>query len=195
MGTAPCRTISAQMDPAGLPHPAGPVDLRPLFTFALCPTGLGSSHFVVRMVASLCIIWGTFPVCRISTSVDLPCRGGPTTIIFISLHFSARRSCARKYASTVLGPARERRGWGLQAQTLPGTAHTPHTAAHTAAPSLLPLQARCELRTKNPPAGKPETETPRKGHCLGGSAMEHCKEKQMLGSYASEAERKCKILI
>lgn len=26
------------------------------------------------------------------------------TIIFISLHFSALRSCARRYASTVLGP-------------------------------------------------------------------------------------------
>lgn len=78
--------------------------LQPLFTFALCPTGLGSSHFVVRMVASLCIIWGTFPVWRISIRVDFPCRGGPMTIIFISLHFSALRSCARRYASTVLGP-------------------------------------------------------------------------------------------
>lgn len=154
MGTALYkRTISAQMDPA---------DLWPFFTFALCPTGLGSSHFVVRMVASLCIIWGTFPVCRISTRVDLPCRGGPTTIIFISLHFSARRSCARKYASTVLGPARERRGWGLQAPILPGI-------AHTSPQLLLPLQAHPGLRTnKETSRGQTWDRDPRERSLLGG---------------------------
>lgn len=122
--------------------PIPPADLHPRFTFALWPTGLGSSHFVVRMVASLCIIWGTFPVCRISTSVDLPCRGGPMTIIFISLHFSARRSCARKYASTVLGPVQERAGWALQHQ--PPRDRTHPRAAGTPAELLLPLRINKE---------------------------------------------------
>lgn len=61
-------------------------------TLALEPAGLWSSHLVVLMVASLCAIWGALPVCKISRRVDLPWRGGPTTIIFMSLHFSAFRS-------------------------------------------------------------------------------------------------------
>lgn len=104
-GNCFCWTLSAPTLPVGHKQPIRVNKyLQLLFTFALCPTGLGSSHFVVRMVASLCIICGTFPVWRISIRVDFPCRGGPMTIIFISLHFSALRSCARKYASTVLGP-------------------------------------------------------------------------------------------
>lgn len=69
-----------------------PTVCPPPFTLALEPAGLWSSHLVVLMVASLCAAWGALPVCKISRSVDLPWRGGPTRIIFISLHFSALRS-------------------------------------------------------------------------------------------------------
>lgn len=78
--------------PVGRSFPPTGTACPSFFTLALEPAGLWSSHLVVLMVASLCASCGAFPVCKISRSVDLPWRGGPTRIIFISLHFSALRS-------------------------------------------------------------------------------------------------------
>lgn len=173
----------------GPKQPTGAKNLHLFFTFALCPTGLGSSHFVVRMVASLCIIWGTFPVCRISTSVDFPCRGGPMTIIFISLHFSALRSCARKYASTVLGPA----GWEANrfylCLAIPNVhtysrLHKTYCRRHISWINIFPAVSLWAEKTqrinKETSSGQTWDRDPRKRSLLRESTMEHCKKKQML---------------